>query len=75
MCIRKVAATVEIGNSSVGNAILPTSAALDVMALDARNMDSENAVHGQKATARKGTNPTPSMPAMRALKMVVKTKA
>jgi hypothetical protein len=54
---------------------LPIRAALADTAPEARSTDSENAVQGQKATARKGTKPTAPASGTRALKMVVKTKA
>ena len=52
MCIAKVAVTIESGIISVGIDTLPIRAALALIEFDDRSMDSENAVHGQKATAR-----------------------
>jgi hypothetical protein len=75
MFITKDAATVARGSSSTGKATLPINAALDVTTPAERRTDSENAVHGQNATARKGTKPTASSPVIRDGKMVVNTTA
>jgi hypothetical protein len=65
----------DIGSNSLGKATFPIRAAFDVTVPLAFNTDSENAVQGQKATARKGTNPIDPASEILALNIVVKTKA
>lgn len=75
MCMMKVAVTLASGICSVAKATLPINAELLVIEPLAFSIASENAVHGQNAIARYGTNPISAASGSLALNMLVNTNA